>query len=62
MAGALGFVGEVPGMQTNIWYDLELMELVGGSTAEDLIREAEAAQPTVDESENEDADDKKPGA
>ncbi|HEY7648049.1 MAG TPA: hypothetical protein VID04_03510 [Methylomirabilota bacterium] len=49
-------------MQTNIWYDLELMELVGGSTAEDLIREAEAAQPTVDESENEDADDKKPGA
>jgi len=49
-------------MQTNIWCDLELMELVGGSAAEDLIRDAEAAQLTVDESETEDPDDKNPGA
>jgi hypothetical protein len=49
-------------MQTSIWYDLELMELVGGSAAEELIRDAEAAQLSVDESETEDADGKKPGA
>jgi len=49
-------------MQTNIWYELELIELVGGSPVEDLIRDAEAAQPTLDESETEDSDDKRPGA
>lgn len=49
-------------MQSDIWYDLELRELVGGSTAEDLIRDAEAAQLSVDESDVEDPDDPKPGA
>jgi hypothetical protein len=40
-------------MQADIWYDLELRELVGGSTAEDLIRDAEAAQPSADDSKEE---------
>ena len=54
-------------MQSDIWYDLELRELVGGSTAEDLIRDAEAAQLSVEESDVEecdveDPDGTKPGA
>lgn len=43
-------------MQTDLWYDLELRELVGGSTAEDLIRDAEAAQFSVDESDGGETD------
>jgi hypothetical protein len=53
-------------MQSDIWYELELRELVGGSTAEDLIRDAEAAQLSVEESveelDVEDPDGEKPGA
>ena len=53
-------------MQSDIWYELELRELVGGSTAEDLIRDVEAAQLSVEESveelDVEDPDGAKPGA
>ena len=49
-------------MQTDLWYDLELRNLVGGSTAEELIREAEAAQFSVDDADSDESDGEEPGA
>ena len=40
-------------MHTDLWYDLELMDLAGGNAVEELIRDAQAAQFSADESDDE---------
>jgi hypothetical protein len=49
-------------MHTNLWYDLELMGLAGGSAVEELIRDAEAAQFSAEESTPNEADGDQPDA
>ena len=49
-------------MQTDLWYELELVELAGSSAVEDLIRDAEAAQFSANVSEDDEPDGDEPGA